>query len=134
MAKRAAPTRRPASQPTTIDGIIALSPAPVRARMERIRRIVHAEAPDAEETISYRMPAFRQHGILLFFAAFQSHIGIYPPVKGDAKLVADLAPFAGPKGNLKFPHDSPLPVGLIRRIVRLRVRQDRDRAASRKRT
>jgi uncharacterized protein YdhG (YjbR/CyaY superfamily) len=86
------------------------------------------EAPEAEEIVSYRMPAFRQHGILLYFAAFKGHIGIFPPVAGDAKLERALAPYRGPKGNLKLPLDRPIPYDLVRRIARLRVRQDRERA------
>lgn len=126
MAKR--PPARPAAAPATIDDVIARCPPAVAARMARIRRIVRAEAPAAIEVISYRMPAFRRRGILLFFSPFRAHIGLYPPVTGDAALERAIAPFAGPKGNLKFPHDQPLPLALIRRIVRLRVAQDDARA------
>jgi uncharacterized protein YdhG (YjbR/CyaY superfamily) len=105
----------------------------VRPILEEIRRIVRDEAPAAAELISYRMPAFRRHGILLYFAAFEKHIGLFPPVSGDAELEAALRPFAGPKGNLKFPLDRPIPYPLIRKIVRWRVRQDLARAAKRAR-
>ena len=114
--------------PTTIDAFIAAAPPDVRPLLEEIRRIVREEAPEAEEIVSYRMPAFRQHGILLYFAAFKGHIGIFPPVAGDAKLERALAPYRGPKGNLKLPLDRPFPYDLVRRIARLRVRQDRERA------
>jgi len=89
-----------------------------------MRRVIRAAAPDAEEVISYRMPAFRQRGILVYFAAFKSHIGLFSPVRGDVKIEKALAPYAGPKGNLKFPLDQPIPYALIRRVVRLRVKQD----------
>jgi uncharacterized protein YdhG (YjbR/CyaY superfamily) len=79
------------------------------------------------------MPAFRLHGILVYFAAFKSHIGLYPPVSGDAKLEKALLPYAGPKGNLKFPLDRPIPDALIKRVVLLRVKQATARAAARKR-
>jgi uncharacterized protein YdhG (YjbR/CyaY superfamily) len=110
--------------PDTIDEYIAASAPTVRAILREIRRVVRAAAPGAGELISYRMPAFRQCGILVYFAAFKSHIGLFPPVRGDAKLAKALAPYAGPKGNLKFPLDEPMPYALIRRIVRLRVKQD----------
>lgn len=126
MAKRS--KARSVATPTTIDEVIARCPPAVAARMARIRRIVLAEAPDAVEVISYRMPAFRRRGILLFFHPFREHIGLYPPVKGDPALHRAIAPFAGPKGNLRFPHDRPLPLPLIRRIVRLRIAQDDARA------
>jgi len=108
----------------TIDEYIAASPAAVRPILREIRRTVRAAAPGAEEVISYRMPAFKQHRILLYFAAFKNHIGLYPPVSGDARLEKALEPYAGPKGNVKFPLDRPVPYGLIERIVRLRVKQD----------
>ncbi len=70
------------------------------------------------------MPTFRLNGILLYFAAFRNHSGLYPPVSGDANLEKALARFAGPKGNLKFPLDQPIPYGLIQKIVKLRVKQN----------
>ena len=80
--------------------------------------------------IGYRMPAFAQHGMLIYFAAFKSHIGIYPPIRGDARLKAAAAPYAGPKGNLKFPLDRPIPYALIARIVKFRVKQNTARAGA----
>jgi uncharacterized protein YdhG (YjbR/CyaY superfamily) len=115
------------SRPTSIDEYIASAPADVRPILEKIRRTIAAAAPEAQELISYRMPAFKMKGILVYFAAFKHHIGMFPPVRGDAKLESDLAPYAGPKGNLKFPLDQPIPYPLIKRIVRLRVRQDQTR-------
>ena len=118
-----------AAAPASIDEYIAASPPEVRLILTRIRRTIGATAPGAQELISYRMPAFRLHGILVYFAAFKAHIGLYPPVSGDASLKKALAPYAGPKGNLRFPLDRPIPYDLIKRIVRLRVTQDRARAA-----
>lgn len=110
--------------PTSIDEYIAAAPSAVRPILQQIRRTISAAAPEAEELISYRMPAFRLHGILVYFAAFKNHIGLYPPISGDAKLEKALAPYAGPKGNLKFPLDRPIPYALVKRVVRLRVKQD----------
>ncbi len=113
---------------TNIEAYIAASAAAVRPILRDMRRVIRAAAPAAEEVISYRMPAFKQHGILVYFAAFKNHIGLFPPVRGDAKLAKALALYAGPKGNLKFPLDRPIPYTLIRRVVRLRVKQDAARA------
>jgi uncharacterized protein YdhG (YjbR/CyaY superfamily) len=110
--------------PTTIDEYIAAFPPQVRTILRRIRATIADAAPDAREVISYRMPAFKQHGILLYFAAFKAHIGIFPPVSGDPTLDKALLPYRGPKGNLRFPFDEPMPYGLIGRIARLRARQD----------
>lgn len=119
------------SPPATIDAYIAAARIEVQPILKKIRRTIAAAAPEAKEIISYRMPAFRLHGILLYIGAFQHHIGIFPPVAGDATLAKALAPYAGPKGNLRFPLDQPIPYALITRIVRLRVKQDRARAAAR---
>jgi uncharacterized protein YdhG (YjbR/CyaY superfamily) len=87
-------------------------------------------APRAEETISYGMPALSQRGVLVYFAAFKKHIGLYPPVRGDANLIREAAPFAGKKGNLQFPLGQPIPYGLIRRIVRSRVLAQQSKAST----
>lgn len=72
--------------------------------------------PGAERTIAYQMPALRKGRIVAYFAAFRQHIGIYPPVKSPPDLVAELAPYAGPKGNLSFLHRDELPIDLIGRV------------------
>lgn len=118
--------------PRSIDAYVAGSPPEVRPILERIRKTVRAAAPGAEELISYGMPAFTLSGILIYFAGFKAHIGVYPPVSGDARLMKALSPYAGPKGNLTFPLDQPIPYALIARIVRLRVGQNLTRAAARR--
>ena len=124
------PTRT--APPTSIDEYIAASIPSVRPILRRIRQTVRAAAPGAQEIISYRMPAFRLHRILVYFAVFKHHIGLFPPVSGDARLEKAIAAYAGPKGNLKFPLDQPIPYALIKRIVLLRVKQDRARFAGRR--
>jgi uncharacterized protein YdhG (YjbR/CyaY superfamily) len=78
------------------------------------------------------MPAFAQNGILVYFAAFKAHIGVFPPVSGDAKLEKALERYRGPKGNLKFPLDEPIPYDLIRRIATLRVKQNLSKSAAKR--
>lgn len=117
--------------PTTIDEYIAGHPPEVQKILKKIRATVKQAAPEAEEVISYRMPAFRQNGILIYFAAFKKHIGLFPPVRGDAKLVRAASGYAGPKGNLQFPLDGPIPYHLISRIVKTRVNENQNRAKAR---
>ncbi len=76
------------------------------------------------------MPAFKQHGILVYFAAWTNHIGLYPPISGDKGLEKSLARYAGPKGNLQFRLNEPIPYDLIARIVKLRVKQDSAKAGA----
>ena len=118
---------------SSIDEYIAAARPDVRPILEKLRDTIRAAAPGAEELISYRMPAFRQNNILIYFAPFTNHIGIYPPVSGDAALMKALAQYAGPKGNLKFPLDQPIRYDLVTRIVKLRVKQDSAHAAAKKR-
>jgi len=111
--------------------IAAFSPE-VQAVLEEVRSTVRKAAPEAREAISYRMPVFFLSGVLVYFAAFKKHIGLYPPVSGDARLEKAIAPYAGEKGNLRFPLDQPIPYGLIERIVKLRVKQNSAKAAANK--
>ena len=120
------PTRR--ATPQNIDEYIASFSPEVQAILEKIRLTIRQAAPDAQETISYKMPAFTQDGILVYFAAFKKHIGLYPPVRGDAKLEKSISTYAGEKGNLQFPLDQPIPYRLIERIVKLRVKQNMAKA------
>ena len=98
--------------------------------LQRVRQVVRAAAPDAQEVISYQMPAFKLNGILVYFAAFKNHIGFYPPVRGDARIEKAASPYAGEKGNLRFPLDKPIPFELINRLTKLRVKQDLAKAAT----
>ena len=125
-------TDKPSSS-KAVDEYITAFPADVRKILERIRRTVRKAAPDAEETLSYRIPAFKLNGVLVYFAAFKNHIGLYPPVTGDAKLLKEAARYAGEKGNLQFPLDQPIPYDLIERIVQCKVRQNLAKPAARKR-
>lgn len=116
--------------PRSIDEYIAAFSPEVQAILERIRSTIRAAAPDAQETVSYRIPAFTRNGTLVYFAAFKAHIGFYPPVRGDAGLEKAIAPYSGEKGNLRFPLDRPIPYRLIERIVKHRVKQTSAKAIS----
>ena len=107
----------------TIDEYLATVPADSRRILEEIRTIVRRIVPEAEETISYQLPAFKLERVFIYFAAFKRHIGIYPPVEDDKALVKALGPFRGEKGNLKFPLDQPMPYDLIRRVVQALAEQ-----------
>ena len=107
-------------------------PRDVQVLLTKVRRTIRAAAPKATEVISYNIPAFKQHGMLVYFAGFKGHVGLYPPVRGNAALQKAVAKYAGPKGNLRFPYDEPLPLALITRIVRHKVKEDAARARARK--
>jgi len=120
---------RTTTVPRTIDEYIAAAPVAVRPVLESIRATVRKAAPKAEERISYRIPAFFLDGALVYFAAFKEHVGFYPPVR-DASLQPLIARYAGPKGNLQFPLSEPMPLALIARLVRARIKENRARKAA----
>jgi len=111
-----------ASAPKTIDEYLARVPTPFRTALQRLRRTIKAAAPEAEEVLSYGMPAFRQKRILVYFAAFKDHCSLFV---GSAKVrrefSAELRPFMTGKGTARFTPDRPLPAGLVTRIVKARV-------------
>jgi len=118
--------------PKSIDEYISAFSPEVRSILTKMRLTISKAAPGAKEMISYRIPAFVQNGILVYFAAFKRYIGLYPPVKGDARLVKAVSKYAGEKGNLRFPLDQPIPYSWIERIVRFRIKQDTAKAAGKK--
>jgi uncharacterized protein YdhG (YjbR/CyaY superfamily) len=116
------------AKPKNIDEYIASFSPDVQAILEEIRLTIRNAAPGAQETISYNIPTFTLNGALVYFAAFKKHVGFYPPVRGDARLERAISIYAGPKGNLQFPLDQPIPYGLIERIVKFRVKQKSSKA------
>jgi uncharacterized protein YdhG (YjbR/CyaY superfamily) len=117
---------------TTVQEYIELFPPDVREVLESVRAVIRNVIPEAKETISYQIPTFVLDGPVVHFAAFKKHIGMYPPVRGDAKLEAAVEKYANEKGNLAFPLDEPMPLRLIERIVKFQVRQNAARAAEKK--
>lgn len=115
-----------------VDAYIAAREPKVRKILRKVRATIRKAAPGATEVISYRMPAFVLDGHLVYVGAFRRHLGLFPPVR-DTKLKSACAKFAGPKGNLRFPYDEPIPYALITRVVKMRVKENRTRAAARKR-
>jgi uncharacterized protein YdhG (YjbR/CyaY superfamily) len=111
--------------PKTIDEYIDRCAPQAQPILRRVRATIAKAAPDATETISYGIPAFKLRRILVYFAAFKHHIGLYPPVKGDAALEKAVVPYAGEKGNLRFPIERKIPYALISRIVKFKTTQCR---------
>ena len=119
-------------KPAPVDAYIASFNPAVRVILRRVRATARAAAPNATEIISYRMPALRQKGVLVYFAAFKHHIGFYPPIRGDSRLERQAAKYAGAKGNLRFAFDQPIPYKLIAALTKLRARQDASTTAKRR--
>ncbi|MBP1908493.1 iron chaperone [Methanolobus bombayensis] len=108
-----------------IDGYVSMFPENVQNKLEELRMAIRETAPEAEETISYKMPTFRLNGILVHFAAYKNHIGFYPNPSGIAAFKDELSGYKHAKGSIQFPIDEPLPIDLIKRIVVFRVKENR---------
>jgi len=106
----------------SVDEYIAAADPKARDILRTLRSTVSDAVPDADECISYQMPALRHKKVFFYFAAFKKHIGIYPPVH-DLTLAAELSRYRGPKGNLQFPLSEPMPYGLIARVAQALAKQ-----------
>jgi len=119
--------------PKNIDEYIAGFPPDVQQTLQKIRRVISEAAPDAAETIKYRMPTFVLHGNLVHFAGFEKHIGFYPTPSAIKAFSAELAGYESAKGSVQFPLNRSVPFTLIKKMVEFRVKETREKIASRKR-
>lgn len=108
---------------TSHDEYIAAAPAEVQKILRKVQALVEKSLPDAQRCISYNLPAYRDGKVFFYFAGFKNHLGIYPPVHGDAALIAELEPFRNEKGNLAFPYKDPIPYDLIVRVAKALARE-----------
>jgi uncharacterized protein YdhG (YjbR/CyaY superfamily) len=119
------PGAKGTSAPATIDEYLAGVPEPARSTLNQIRAAIRSALPaDATETISYRMPAFRHHGVLVWFAAFAKHCSFFPTAAVIDAFKDELKGYSLSKGTIQFPTDKPLPAALVKKMVKLRVAQN----------
>lgn len=118
------PLKPNSKPPDNIDEYIAGFPEDIKKILEKLRATIKKAAPEAEETIKYRMPTFTLKGNLVHFAAFKNHIGFYPAPTGIDSFKKELSAYKGAKGSVQFPLDKPLPLSLITRIVKFRVKEN----------
>ncbi|TAL68638.1 MAG: DUF1801 domain-containing protein [Bacteroidetes bacterium] len=109
-----------------IDEYLAAVPEPARTNLEKLRKIIKDIAPQAEEVISYGMPAFDYYGILVYFAAFKDHCSFFPGGIVDS-FKDELKAYKTSKGTIQFPLDKPLPASLVKKIVKVRMKQNEER-------
>jgi uncharacterized protein YdhG (YjbR/CyaY superfamily) len=114
-----------------VDEYIVSHPPEVRASLEKLRQAICEAAPLAEETISYMMPAYKCDGVLVYFGAYKNHIGFYPTGSGIAAFQQELTRFKTSKGTVQFPIDQPLPLSLIKKIVKYRVKENQQKKSLR---
>jgi uncharacterized protein YdhG (YjbR/CyaY superfamily) len=123
--------KRESTKSKTVDEYMTRVPPKFRAALELLRKTIKTAAPEAEEFISYQMPAFRQHGPLVYFGAFKDHCSLFPAsAKVRQLFAAELKLFDGGRGTLHFTPENPIPASLVRRIVEVRLAEN----AARKKT
>ena len=104
-----------------IDEYIAIQAPQVQVLLEQMRQTIKKAAPQAEEVISYNMPAFKYHGVLVYFAAYKNHIGFYATPNGHSEFKKELSVYKQGKGSVQFPLNQPLPLELISKMMAFRV-------------
>lgn len=109
----------------SVDEYIASFPTGQQALLQSVRQVVREEAPEAQESIAYGMPAYKLNGPLVYFALFENHLGLYPTPEGISAFESGLKAYKQGKGSVQFPLDQPLPLELIRRMVRQRVGENK---------
>ncbi len=114
------------------DQYIALFPTAIQERLAILRKAIQEAAPEAQEVISYGMPAYKQQGVLVYFAGYKNHIGFYPTGSGVSTFVEELTDYQCSKGTIQFQHDQAIPVELIKRIVQFRINENQLKAAMQK--
>jgi len=120
------------SVPRDVDEYLAGVPKEARAVLEKLRQTIKAAAPMASEVISYQMPMYKHHGMLIGFAAFKDHCSIFP---GSAVMDAhkeELKRYSTSKGTIRFPVNKPLPAALVKKLVKMRIRENEVRTAKRR--
>lgn len=110
--------------PQNVDRYIMDFPKETQALLEQMRNTIKKAAPKAEEVISYQMPAYKYHGMLVYFAGYKKHIGFYPGASGVKTFKKELSVYKGAKGSVQFPLDKALPLGLISKIVKFRLKEN----------
>jgi uncharacterized protein YdhG (YjbR/CyaY superfamily) len=118
--------------PSTVDEYIAASPKEVRQLLKQMRAAIKAAAPKAEELISYGMPGYKYHGMLVYFAGYKNHIGFYATPTGHKTFEKELSKYKQGKGSVQFPVEEPLPLALITKIVKFRVKENEEKAVLKK--
>ncbi len=108
----------------TTDEYVASFPNNVQFALQQIRQAIKESAPQAQEVISYSMPAFKQDSILVWFASFKNHIGFFPKVSAMEAFKEQLSSYQTSKGTIRFPLDKPIPVDLVKDIVKFRVKEN----------
>lgn len=116
----------------TVDEYIKSFPPKTQSLLKQLRKTIKATAPKADELISYGIAGYKYHGVLVYFAGFTNHVSVYPAPRTAPEFKKELAEYKGGKGTVQFPLDKPLPLGLVKKIVKYRLKQNEERSLLKK--
>lgn len=116
--------------PAVVDAYIAMFPKEVQEKLRQLRRAILEAAPEARESISYRMPYYSCNGRLAYFSAFKNHIGLYVPTPVVEQHQKELKAYATAKATVRFPIEKPIPVRLVKKLIRARLKLNMARKKS----
>jgi len=125
--KPAATSAKENAPAQTVDDYLAALPKEARATLEKLRKVVKAAAPKATEVISYQIPMYKHHGMLVGFAAFKDHCSFFPGANPIATHKDELKAYETSKGTIRFPIGKPLPAALVKKLVKTRVAENEKR-------
>jgi uncharacterized protein YdhG (YjbR/CyaY superfamily) len=126
--RSSAATRKPAPVPKTVDEYVARVPEPALGTFTKLREAIRSAVPaEAVETISYQIPAFKHKRVLVWYAAFSKHCSLFPTAAVIEAFKQELEGFSTSRGTIQFPIDKPLPVALVKKLVKARVAQSENR-------
>ena len=112
----------------TVEEYFSAFPASTKKVLMKMRETIRQAAPQAEELISYNMPAFKLHGVLVYYAAYKSHIGFYPTASPMKAFKEELADYETSKGAIQFPIEKAIPTNLVKKIVKFRINENLEKA------
>ena len=115
------------AKPENVDEYIAMFPVEVQKRLKSIRKTIKAAAPKAEEVISYGIAGYKYFGMLIFFAGFKDHISLYPAPRTHKLFKEELSVYKGGSGTVQFPNEKPIPLDLVKRIVKFRIKENEEK-------
>jgi uncharacterized protein YdhG (YjbR/CyaY superfamily) len=113
-------------KPRTIEEYIDAAPPDTQVRLWKLHEAIRTAAPGASEALKWSMPAYSYQKILVTFAVFKNHIGFFPMPSAVKAFKKDLAKYKTVQGSIQFPHDKPLPLPLIKKIVKFRVKESKE--------
>ncbi|MBI2282872.1 MAG: DUF1801 domain-containing protein [Bacteroidetes bacterium] len=118
---------------TDVPSYIAGFPAGTAKLLKQFRDIIRKATPEAEELISYGMPAYKYHGVLVYFAGYEKHVGFYPTPSVIKEFAGKISRYKYSKGAVQFPLDEPIPVSLVTQMVKFRMKENLAKTATKKR-